>query len=307
MAEVSEDEFVQKLLEYKKHSSDLVYWSESQAECRGYVRSVYIVLAVCVASCLGYYLNIDELFNSPTDKCLINNAELLQDLFRPPVTQCDFCKIENIPALSGISELDFYKEYAYSGIPLLVEDGMRDWDTKNFTYHYFKTLYDKVNLEYQETGGCQFLGYSSGFTDLGGLFNMSEKRAAHEPGTKPWYIGWSNCIPSVSKKLREHYKTPYFMGSTERTRHDWIFMGSPSYTGAPLHIDAVDYASWQAQIRGTKKWRFEPPSECYFDCPQRHEIEVKPGSIFVFNSNLWYHETEILPGQDSLTIGAEYD
>jgi len=307
MTQCSEDEFIKQLLEYKKHGSDVRYWSESQSYIRGYTRPLYWLISVCVVAYLGHYLKLDELFNSSTDECLINNIEPIQDAFRPPVTQCDFCKIDHIPKLKGISELEFYKDYAYSGIPLLVEDGMRDWDTRNFTYHYFKQLYADINLESQEKGGCQFLGYDSGLTDLQGLFNMSEDRATHQPGTKPWYIGWSNCVPSVSSELREHYKTPYFMGSTERTRHDWIFMGSPSYTGAPLHIDAVDYASWQAQIRGTKKWRFEPPSECWFECPHRHDIEVTPGSIFVFNSNLWYHETSILPGQDSLTIGAEYD
>lgn len=79
-------------------------------------------------------------------------------------------------------------------------------------------------------------------------------------------------------------------------------MGSPGY-GAPMHVslpyppynngifffklinyllidevDDVDYPSWQAQIRGSKKWILEPPRECHYAC-SRLEVTVDPGEI----------------------------
>ena len=44
-------------------------------------------------------------------------------------------------------------------------------------------------------------------------------------------------------------------------------------------IDNVENPSWQAQIAGTKNWTLEPPPECYYVCPDRIEVTVKPGNI----------------------------
>lgn len=65
---------------------------------------------------------------------------------------------------------------------------------------------------------------------------MSEDRARMRDGTKPWYIGWSNCDDLAARTLREHYSRPYFLPETaENKKVDWIFMGSPGY-GAKMHV-----------------------------------------------------------------------
>lgn len=86
---------------------------------------------------------------------------------------------------------------------------------------------------------------------------------------------------------------------------DWIFIGTPGY-GANIHIDNVQYPSWQAQIKGIKKWTFKPPAECMFQC-QTLTTEVHSGDILIFDSNQWFHATEIVGNEISLTIGSEYD
>ena len=63
-----------------------------------------------------------------------------------------------------------------------------------------------------------------------------------------------------------------------------------------FQIDDVELASWQAQIKGIKKWTLEPPPECYLQC-HTMEVTVYPGEIskllalysilFIQNLNLW--------------------
>ncbi|KAI1303662.1 hypothetical protein HDE_02248 [Halotydeus destructor] len=122
----------------------------------------------------------------------------------------------------------------------------------------------------------------------------------------PWYIGWSNCDPEIASRLRTFYQRPYFLPtSSESSRLDWIFMGTAGH-GAHMHVDSVGYVSWQAQLRGRKKWTIEPPSECWLSC-DKFQVTLEPGDIIVLDTDKWYHQTEILDGDTSVTIGSEYD
>ena len=60
------------------------------------------------------------------------------------------------------------------------------------------------------------------------------------------------------------------------------------------------------EIKGIKKWIFKPPPECVFKCSTL-TTNVFPGDILTFDSNKWYHATEIVGNEISLTIGSEYD
>ena len=116
----------------------------------------------------------------------------------------------------------------------------------------------------------------------------------------------SNCNKRATRILRKHYTRPYFLPEdSEMSKTDWIFMGTPGY-GANIHIDNVQYPSWQAQIKGIKKWLFKPPAECMFRC-KTLTTQVEPGDILIFDSNQWFHSTEIIGDDISLTIGSEYD
>lgn len=46
-----------------------------------------------------------------------------------------------------------------------------------------------------------------------------------------------------------------------------------------FQIDQVGNPSWQAQVKGTKKWTLEPPPECAHQCPPRMETIIHPGEI----------------------------
>ncbi|CAG2164130.1 unnamed protein product [Oppiella nova] len=139
--------------------------------------------------------------------------------------------------------------YAYSGVPVVITDAMVNWTaTEVFSFEYFKNIYPNESPALDNYDrNCQFFPYKTQFKRLREIIR-------------------SNCDPLVANALRQHYQRPYFMPQdSEGTKMDWIFMGSPKY-GAHMHVDHVGHPSWQAQVRGTKKWILEPPTECYTTC-----------------------------------------
>lgn len=157
-------------------------------------------------------------------------------------------------------------KYAYSGHPVIVTDGTKDWSKlETFTFEFFKEKF-----QYQKDD-CQFFPYLTNFKSLSEALEV-------DPESKSWYIGWSSCDSEITNELRNYYKRPYFLPKYSRsTSFDWIFMGTPG-KGAHLHLDNVEYPSWQAQLSGQKMWRLVPPPECYFWCKE-HNVVVNPGEI----------------------------
>lgn len=171
----------------------------------------------------------------------------------------------------------------------------------------FKSLVesDSERMKSNVRDTCQFFPYKTKFKTLRQVFEM-EKNENGEWNT-PWYVGWSNCNNFASQVLRSHYERPYFLpDESEMSRLDWIFMGTPGY-GAEMHIDDVQNPSWQAQITGIKHWTFRPPAECLLKCKYSLSVDVHPGDIIIFDSNRWFHSTQIIGKDLSLTIGSEYD
>uniref|UniRef100_A0A1B0GMQ6 Cupin-like domain-containing protein n=1 Tax=Phlebotomus papatasi TaxID=29031 RepID=A0A1B0GMQ6_PHLPP len=238
--------------------------------------------------------------------CLISMPDELSKAFRPPI-DCDFCVGKHeVLRTQNLSPDNFEKKFAYQGGPLIVTDAMNNWTaTEIFNYGYFRKTYREAKKK-KSILNCQFFPYKSGLGDLFEAFDMSEERVKQNPGTEPWYFGWSNCNYEIAKVLRKHYTSPYFLPkSSENNAIDWIFMGVPG-KGAHLHVDNVRLPSWQAQLKGTKEWILAPPPECYYKCSS-FSTSVKPGEIIVLDTNRWYHQTNVLPGEVSITIGAEYD
>ncbi|XP_031570116.1 bifunctional arginine demethylase and lysyl-hydroxylase psr-1-like [Actinia tenebrosa] len=241
------------------------------------------------------------------DNCLIPMPEFVLDLFRPPV-DCNICKnISKVDRVKAITREEFLEKYAYTSRPVVIEDGTQNWTAqKHFSFDFFKTIYspDSPVLKNQDSQ-CQFFPYNTKFQSLEEVFEMPEKDAKMEG--KKWYIGWSNCDSGAANELRKYYKRPYFLPEiSESSKTDWIFMGCPGI-GAHMHIDQVGNPSWQAQISGQKKWTLEPPPECAHICHPKMEVVVHPGEIIVLDTNRWFHKTDILEGQLSITIGSEYD
>ncbi|XP_045460871.1 uncharacterized protein LOC123671196 [Harmonia axyridis] len=237
--------------------------------------------------------------------CLLESSSSFTELFRP-VESCDICQdIDEIEKIHNVSADDFEKEYVRTSKPVVVKDATGTWKAMQvFSFEFFKDLYSSMGDDDDPT--CQFFPYKTEFKSLTETLSMSPDRASMKVGEKPWYVGWSNCFKRGSDILRNFYDKPYFLSNlSESINLSWIFMGTPG-KGAPLHVDNVVYPSWQAQIRGRKEWYLAPPPECVLKC-KAHSVLVEPGDIIVLDTNKWYHQTTILPGDISITIGAEFD
>ncbi|CAE1162103.1 unnamed protein product, partial [Acanthosepion pharaonis] len=165
--------------------------------------------------------------------------------------------------------------------PVVVVDGAKNWTApKTFSFEFFKGIYSENSPALESKGyNCQFFPYQTEFANLAEVFQMEPERIKNTDHSKPWYIGWSNCDFSAANILRKHYSKPYFLPkSSESSKTDWIFMGTPGY-GAHMHVDNVGNPSWQAQVTGHKRWSLMPPPECYFDCKHSLEVIVNPGEI----------------------------
>ncbi|XP_037951075.1 uncharacterized protein LOC119686092, partial [Teleopsis dalmanni] len=241
-----------------------------------------------------------------TKRCLLDLPRQLRYAFRP-AEKCDFCEnISKVARVRTITSNEFESQYAYSATPVIVEDATQNWTAlTKFDYWYFRDVYQNSKRK-QKILDCQFLPYKTGFKNILQALDMSEERVALQRGTTPWYFGWSNCNPDTAEEFRKHYGRPYFLpAASENNAVDWFFIGT-SGLGAHMHIDNVHLPSWQAQLSGSKRWVLAPPPECYFKCKQM-DVVVNKGDIIVLDTNKWYHQTFVQPGQVSLTIGAEYD
>ncbi|KAJ8979112.1 hypothetical protein NQ317_014124 [Molorchus minor] len=227
-------------------------------------------------------------------------------IFREP-ENCEICSsVAKVDRLSNISVTEFSEKYAKTAKPLVVTDGAVNWPAlKSFNFNFFKTLYKKVDVE-KNGRSCQFFPYKTNFKSLQQVLEMSPERAKLKEGEKSWYVGWSNCNDDAGKVLLKYYKKPYFLSNnSENIALSWIFMGGPGQ-GAHMHVDNVHYPSWQAQLSGNKLWKLAPPPECLYKCITL-QVLVKPGEIIVIDTNRWYHQTSIMPGDISITIGSEFD
>ena len=74
--------------------------------------------------------------------CLVNLADKLSEFARPPV-DCDICKdVRQVDAVSGISAEEFETRYAYTGRPVVIKDGMRNWTAPEvFSFDFFKVRF----------------------------------------------------------------------------------------------------------------------------------------------------------------------
>lgn len=243
------------------------------------------------------------------EPCIAYVPERVKESINPPLN-CDFCKnVHQVDRVQNISVEKFESEYAYSGRPVVITDGTRNWTALTvFSYSFLKDIFSPGSIALEKVEkNCQFFPYRTEFSSLRKVFEMSEERASMKGNAMPWYIGWSNCDHSAANELRKHYTRPYFLPElSESSKTDWIFMGSPGY-GAHLHIDHVDLPSWQAQITGRKRWVLEPPHDCYFQCTNHLEVVVNEGEIIVLDTNRWYHSTLNVGETISITIGSEYD
>ncbi|CAH1398720.1 unnamed protein product [Nezara viridula] len=238
-------------------------------------------------------------------KCILPNNYIVWEATRP-IADCSICyNLNSAVILPNITREEFSR-YAYSYKPIIIKGAAKHWSAvRTFDYHFFKDLFLNTAGAFESVEEeCQFLNFKSDFKNLEDVFNMPLKRIYNEKGTKPWYIGWSNCNREMLKKMRRHYTKPHFLPvDAEHSHVDFIFMGFEE--GAFMHLDYISRLMWQAQLRGHKTWHLHPPPECENVCTPI-SFTVNPGDILLLDTRQWYHKTYVSPGEFSLTVSSEY-
>lgn len=195
-------------------------------------KAVIIVIGV-ILTILSIYVNK----NLISEECALELPSELSKIFRPP-ENCKFCaNVTEVDRISSVLPDEFEQKYAYSGLPVIVTDATKTWTAlETFDFWYFKEIYEDAMQRSNKPMNCQFFPYKSGFKSFYEAMNIPKERVNYEPGTDPWYFGWSNCNEDVAEVLRQHYGRPYFLPKTsENNAIDWIFMGGAGL-GAHMHV-----------------------------------------------------------------------
>ncbi|XP_014242900.1 uncharacterized protein LOC106662958 [Cimex lectularius] len=236
-------------------------------------------------------------------KCVLPNNYFIWEATRP-VADCRICQ-NDVLFLENVTRENF-APFAYSYRPMVVRGAARDWPAaEDFDYGFFKTLFDGTPGAYDSVEEeCQFLNFKTDLYSLREVFTMPQERVNNSDSAQPWYIGWSNCHAEVLNTMRKFYNKPHFLPEDAEHSHvDFIFMGYQQ--GAFMHLDYISRLMWQAQLRGHKTWRLNPPPECEDVC-QRHSFTMNPGDILLLDTRQWYHDTYIKDGEFSLTVSSDY-
>ena len=150
-----------------------------------------IVFLPVVLAFAGYYFDVIELLHVKEEPCLMNVNEIFIEVTRKRTNCTLLCEgLTEIPRVSGLSKQDFTSKYAYSGRPVVVVDGAKNWSAiDRFNFTFFKELFDKNKDAYRvNEEECQFFPYRTEFISLEEAMNMSKERS--EWKAEPWYFGW---------------------------------------------------------------------------------------------------------------------
>ncbi len=191
-------------LRTKKTSSCVAWWYQKTRKLpTKALLSVWVVFQACLFAVLLFDLPVSKQsvinfwffwsgYDIEKEPCLVILNDKIVDITRPPV-DCRICDgLTEVDRVRKITPEQFEEKYAYTGRPLVVEDGAHNWTaTASFSFGFFKNIYsdDSPALQNIEQN-CQFFPYKTSFHSLGEVFNMSVDRAEMKDGSEPWYIGW---------------------------------------------------------------------------------------------------------------------
>lgn len=150
-----------------------------------------IVVLPVVFAVAGYYFDVIQLLKVKEQPCLVEVNEIFIEVTRKRTNCTLLCEgLTEIPRVSDLSKQEFVAKYAYTGRPVVVVDGAKNWSAiDRFSFTFFKELFDKNKDAYRvNEDECQFFPYRTEFISLEQALNMSKERS--EWKAEPWYFGW---------------------------------------------------------------------------------------------------------------------
>ena len=105
-------------------------------------------------------------------------------------------------------------------------------------------------------------------------------------------------------------------GGAEHDCGAWLFVGkngaASALRGRPEHTDSVAHSgTYHVQLAGSKTWHIRPKVDApeWGGCPPAVEgslaVRVEQGDVFLLNTRIWWHRTEIEPQALSVSVARD--
>ncbi|KAK3586661.1 hypothetical protein CHS0354_001270 [Potamilus streckersoni] len=238
--------------------------------------------------------------------CLVQNPYFM-DEEDPTEEDCQVCSnTSKMARVQNISIANVNKICIEKYLPIIVEDGLRDWTerlrSQNISSLAKMYLSDPVLKMYMS---CRFLSN----IDIKHGDHRTFLREAEAGNIKNYYAHWENCFVEASKAFRQLYKRPYFLPAVvDILDANWVFVSS-SYkeeTMIPLPLPASLMVL--IQIKGEVTLFLQPDEQCSKTCFPLQET-LREGEIFLVTDFLYDISYRPSGVNESITIGVcgQYD
>ncbi|XP_062595544.1 uncharacterized protein LOC134256883 [Saccostrea cucullata] len=138
---------------------------------------------------------------------------------------CDICKdLETVERVTNLSGTDFHDNYLKPELPVIVEDGTKDWAKEKLQTN-IETLYKayKENNALHRNPVCGF----HTDTKYNNLQLFLHQIVTSD--TQSYTADWENCIKEGAKAFRSFYQRPYFLPQTvDISDSNWVFVSKGS-------------------------------------------------------------------------------
>ncbi|PVD26356.1 hypothetical protein C0Q70_14028 [Pomacea canaliculata] len=231
--------------------------------------------------------------------CLVANP-----MYRKPdkltMDDCQICEgIQDILRMSHVNPANIIDKYFKRDIPVIVEDGLRDWGhLADKSVQDIAEMYRTSNI-LKTSWGC---GFSSNIRIKYGGHRDLLRKITNENLTN-FYAHWENCQLPAAKAFRAMYKRPYFLPSAvEMSSTNWVFISS-NYTAKIFkEVDIGHPLVILMQVKGEIEIKVDTWKPCDTVCTSLEDV-LQEGEILILTDSLWRASYLPLPERDSISIG----
>ncbi|XP_041353751.1 uncharacterized protein LOC121371720 [Gigantopelta aegis] len=279
-------------------------------------RFLWIAVFVAVTATLFYVDPVYRIMSSVTRKtaisilpvwdwtrlwnqnCLIDNP--LYTANQLTTDDCQICEgLHEIKRLRNISAEEIVHKYLRRDIPVIVEDGTRDWPHEDL--YSITALEEAFNTHpvLRQYASCSFT--SNIRVKYGNHRHLIQLAANNE--IKEYFAHWENCFAEAGKAFRTFYKRPYFFPRTvELAMSNWLLLSS-NYTGRMAKKIQIGQPMMAlAQVSGKVEVFVQPLEPCERICSKLAMV-LRAGEILVTTDFLWSLNYLPIGANYSVTIG----
>ncbi|XP_069114995.1 uncharacterized protein [Argopecten irradians] len=208
--------------------------------------------------------------------CLINNPLYADDLKEDDCKSC--VDVEVIERVSDLDSVYFAEHYLKKDVPVIVEDGQKNWPQQNLTISQIQELY-KEHPVLKQNNVCNMS------TSLQEDQAYNHRKVLNSIKEQDFYLQWENCNSRAGKAFRsEFYRRPYFMPQmVEVETSNWLFLsrGRSAPEAEPILVPIHKQMLVLIQLKGEVEVHIIPDKLCEAQCKPLTAVLAK-GQICKF-------------------------